>query len=103
MTPAQHASNTSTLLPPEGAKAEECTALPITRCEQRDATGAGIPLVRSYWRPSADELAALNRGAKVCFQVWGTNHPPVYIGVERVREDGSRDPSNALALVGEEG
>ena len=37
----------------------------------------------SAWLPTPEELAALNAGAPVYLFIWGTGHPPVYVGVKQ--------------------
>lgn len=88
MIPIQHPSNNAVLAAPPGVAASECRALAITRVQYPD----GMPAVRSYWRPSQAELAALAAGAVVQFECWGSTHPPIAIGVDGVEEaadDGS--------------
>lgn len=36
----------------------------------------------SAWLPTPAELAALNRGAPVYLHIFGSSHPPVYVGVK---------------------
>jgi len=79
MNPTQHSSNNDVLLPPPGAKVDECRALPITRVVYQPH---GLPGVVSYWRPSADELRLLNEGRAVYLSCCGHTHPPVAIGVD---------------------
>lgn len=35
----------------------------------------------SAWLPTPEELAALNAGAAVHLHIYGSSHPPVYVGV----------------------
>lgn len=49
-----------------------CGALPITRTHVGD-----LPAVVSYWRPSAEELAALKAGGIIALWVLGATMPPV--------------------------
>lgn len=79
MQPTQHRSNNRVLGAPEGWDQGElpCGALAIT-----DVDVHGIPAVMSFWRPSADELAALNAGGLVSLCVPGRSMPPAAIGVE---------------------
>ena len=37
----------------------------------------------SAWFPTPDELAALNNGAPVYLFIYGSGHPPVYVGVKQ--------------------
>jgi hypothetical protein len=62
----------------EGPK---CGALPVKRI--RDSQGTAW---WSAWRPSPDELAALNAGAHVCLCVSSANHPPVAVEVHHLEE-----------------
>ncbi len=45
-------------------------------------TEGGHLMMKSLWRPSTDELAALQNGAVVCLRVLGAGHPPVRLDVE---------------------
>lgn len=77
---------TRLLGPPPGWDNErdgDCGALPV-RIEQN---ARGWPATfTSYWRPSADDLAALNSGAHVRLTIVGHVHPPVAVSVERAEE-----------------
>jgi hypothetical protein len=75
----QHASNNAVLCAPADwdHSSVNCSALPITRTQV-----AGQPVMVSFWRPTAEELALLNAGHQVSLYVYGTTHPPVSIGVE---------------------
>lgn len=48
---------------------------------RRELDNEGIPMMTSAWIPSADDLAVLNKGGVVALTVFGTQHPPVYVGV----------------------
>lgn len=74
----QHPSNNGVLGAPKGWDQKElpCGALPITRAHVE-----GQAVMVSFWRPDADELAALNRGESVALWVYGEAHPVVAIGV----------------------
>lgn len=37
----------------------------------------------SAWLPTPAELAALNAGAPVYLFIYGSGHPPVYVGVKQ--------------------
>lgn len=80
MTPAQHVTNTGALGRPADTTADEVVGLPITRIKYEDGTDA----VRSFWRPTAEERAAIAAGALVSLDVWGRTHAPLYIGVDGV-------------------
>lgn len=73
----QHKTNTGILGRPKGVSTLDCEGLPITRVEFENTS-----VVFSYWRPTPEELAALNAGKSVRLGIWGMTHPPVYIGVE---------------------
>lgn len=78
MNRIQHPSNNAVL----GAPAEwdqqdlPCGALPVTRTQVD-----GFPVVVSFWRPTAEELAALNAGAALELSVIGHTMPPVSLDV----------------------
>lgn len=75
----QHPSNNAVLGAPKGWDQGElpCGALPITRI-----TEGGITQVVSFWKPNADELAALVAGKPVMLFVVGATMPPVALAVE---------------------
>lgn len=78
MNRIQHPSNNAVLGAPAGWDQGElpCGALPITRAECN-----GIPVVGSYWMPSAEELALLNAGHPLALWVVGRTMPPVSVEV----------------------
>lgn len=49
-------------------------------------TGSDTPVMVSTWRPSPDELKALNEGMPVVLRIVGRGHPPVMLGVAGVGE-----------------
>lgn len=73
----QHPSNNFVLGAPKGWDQKElpCGALPVTRTEVE-----GKPVMVSFWRPDAADLAALNRGEAVTLWVYGETHPVVAVG-----------------------
>ena len=79
MQKIQHRSNNGVLGAPAGWDQGElpCNALPVTRTHVGD-----LPAVVSYWRPDADELAALNAGGAIRLWVVGATMPPVMLDVE---------------------
>lgn len=79
MRRTQHPTNNAVLGAPAGWDQGElpCGALPITRTEVD-----GIPVVVSYWTPSAQELVALNAGKPVALWVVGQTMPPVALEVD---------------------
>lgn len=83
MEPVQFAGQTKVLGAPEGSPPGECAGLAV-RMAFID-TSAGVCL-QSFWKPSLEELAALNAGAHVRLTVHGLGHPPVWLDVERVQE-----------------
>lgn len=74
----QHPSNNAILGAPAGMPIDECAALPVTRIYYSD----GTPAVASFWKPTPDELALLNRGQAVRLTVLGGTHPPLVLGVD---------------------
>jgi len=79
MRATQHPSNNEVLGAPQGWVQDElpCSALPITR-----AYDGSVPTITSFWRPTAEELAALNAGALVALHIVGKSMPPAAIGVD---------------------
>lgn len=79
MNKTQHRSNNAVLGAPDGWDQSQlpCDALPVTKL-----LWDGLPAVVSYWRPTAEELAALNTGALVALSVVGHTMPPVALYVE---------------------
>jgi len=75
----QHPSNNFVLGAPKGWDQKElpCGALPVTSLDVE-----GKPAMVSFWRPDAEELAALNAGGTVALWVYGTTHPVVAVGVD---------------------
>ena len=59
----------------------ECVALPVKLSEVN-----GLPALTSYWKPTPEELAALNAGELVKFTIIGSGQPPVLLEVERCEE-----------------
>jgi len=79
MQKIQHQSNNGVLGAPAGWDQGElpCNALPITCTQVGD-----LPAVVSYWRPSTEELAALNARGAIRLWVVGASMPPVMLDVE---------------------
>ena len=69
-----HSSNNMLLAAPKGM--DNCAILPATMMIEDNQT-----IIASFWKPTAEELAALNANGHVTLYVWGTMHPPVAIGV----------------------
>jgi hypothetical protein len=74
-----HSTNNDVLGAPAGWDQKDLPvdALPITRTEVN-----GVPAVASFWKPTAEELAALNAGGSVSLWVLGETMPPVSLEVE---------------------
>lgn len=74
----QHPSNNAVLGAPQGWDQNNlpCNALPITRMECD-----GVPAVVSFWRPTGEELRALNEGQLIALWVVGQTMPPVALNV----------------------
>lgn len=51
---------------------ESCGTLPVL---VDDVADRDLPIHRSYWVPTAEELERLNAGQPVQLQVWGTQVP----------------------------
>lgn len=82
MRPTQHTSNNQVLGAPAHWEQDPtpCSALAITR-----GVEDGLPVVASFWRPSAEELAQLQAGALVRLSIVGNAMPPVRLDVEPTR------------------
>lgn len=78
MNKVQHPSNNKVLGAPQDwdQKRLPCGALAVTLSAVGDT-----PCVVSYWKPTPDELVALNCGQYVALHVVGTTMPPVAIEV----------------------
>lgn len=72
----QHPSNNFTMKAPKGCE-ESCSDLPMTVCQIE-----GLPVLVSFWQPTAEELQALANGGAVMLHVYGQMHPMVYLSVE---------------------
>ena len=79
MIRSQHASNNGVLGAPAGWDQAELpvSALPITRVDVE-----GRPAIMSFWRPTPEEIAAIQAGALVSLMVLGSNMPPVSLTVD---------------------
>jgi hypothetical protein len=78
MRVTQHPTNNRVIGAPKGWDQKEvpCGAVPVT-----DYVHEGLPVVITYWRPTAEEVAALARGEFLQLSVVGTSMPPVAIEV----------------------
>lgn len=54
-----------------------CDALAIV-----DQTVEGQPVMVSFWRPTAEEIAQLAAGGTVSLWIYGNRHPVVAMGVQ---------------------
>jgi hypothetical protein len=59
----------------------ECAALPAVIVQE-----SGAQYLRSYWKPSAEELCALHQGQVITLDIMGLKHPIVRVGVDQVEE-----------------
>lgn len=78
MKPVNHPSNTRTLQPPAGW---DQGGLPVEPLGITDQWVEGILCVWSFWRPDAEELAALNAGGYVVLSIVGRTMPPAAVMV----------------------
>lgn len=77
MNRSQHTSNNHVLGAPVGMNIDECSALPITVIQYTDTVG-----LRSFWKPTEEELKLLVAGSFVTIEILGSSHPPIIVGVE---------------------
>lgn len=90
MKPAQHPSTNGFLR--ANTENENVIDLPITRIRppgEDDETPKHLreTFVVSFWRPSAEELEALARGAFVQLTCYAPTHAPIWVGVDGVRQE----------------
>lgn len=65
--------------PPDWPKDQvDCHPLTVTMMDLDEVT----PVIKSYWKPSEQELQWLNEGAAVVLFVAGSGMPPVALSVE---------------------
>lgn len=72
----QHRSNNMILKSPDGMV--NCDTVPATLVFDSPTETR----VLTFWRPTQEELDALNKGHSVCMHVFGRAHPPVALTVE---------------------
>lgn len=72
----QHKSNNMILKGPEGVPNVETVPATLVFDSETETR------VLTFWRPTEEELAQLNRGHSICLHVLGRMHPPVSITVE---------------------
>ncbi len=76
----KHPSNTHTFGPPidyDRDRDPPIISIPATVAHENDA-----PVVRTFWKPTDLELAALRNGGTVCLTVMGESMPPVRLTVD---------------------
>jgi hypothetical protein len=61
----------------------ECASLPVFRSVEPQA-------FISCWRPSAEDLERLVRGASIWVWVFGNEHPPIAVSTENPFGEGTR-------------
>lgn len=76
----KHPSCNAVLGPARGDEAN-VVALPVYRGEEA-WEDREVPFNTSYWKPSAEELAALNAGGSIALTLLGRVHPPVRLEVQ---------------------
>lgn len=79
MNKCQHPFNNFVLGAPPGMTHEQCTALAVTKVIYEEGT-LGL---RSYWKPTPEELATLNTGGYICLEILGGVHPPVILTADK--------------------
>jgi len=88
MKPTHHPNCNDVLRKPADMTEEECRDLPICRSSE---------YVTSFWKPSSEELLALNDGGCVALSIMGATHPPLSVDTCRPYEKQTRiravDPS----------
>jgi hypothetical protein len=77
MKPTNHPHCNDVLRKPADMTDEECRDLPICR---------GSEYVTSFWKPSSEELIALNGGGCVALSIMGATHPPLSVDTCRPHE-----------------
>jgi hypothetical protein len=83
--PKSHPSNTRVLAAPAGW---DQSGLPIEPLGITDTSIHGVPCVWSFWKPDAEELAALVAGGSVVLSIVGRTMPPALLLVEVPAGDG---------------
>lgn len=84
MKPISHASNNRALQAPAGWHQ---SGLPVDPLCITDQVIEGVPCVWSFWKPDAEELAALNAGMPVILSLVGHTMPPALLMVEAIGID----------------
>jgi hypothetical protein len=76
------------------AKDGDCQALPVV-----DHLIGGSNYMRSYWRPTPAEMAALDEGGFVILDVRGQKHPVIAMGVEPIAPVPLESASRRIAIA----
>jgi hypothetical protein len=66
---------------PQGIRDDQCGTLRVHR-GVTDVGGDMIPISRSGWKPSEEDLARLNAGGLIYLDVFGMGHPMVSVNTE---------------------
>jgi hypothetical protein len=73
-------------------KSQGYIGLPVRDEKMVDGTtGDIVPTMTTAWFPDPAELAAINAGEAIHLRLFGSSHPPVYIGV------GNAEPHDQFA------
>jgi hypothetical protein len=82
MNPIKHPTNNFTFRAPEGM--DDCIDLHVTRVDEQSGKENF-----SFWKPTPEELAMLNANGCVALSVFGSGHPPVWVGVATLSQEAS--------------
>lgn len=80
MRPVEFEGQSLVMGPPTGTPQGKCGGLPMKIGKSN--TWPGAYTYTSYFKPSPEELAALNEGACVELCIHGLQHPPVAVNVD---------------------
>lgn len=75
MIPASFHESNHVLDKPEGMTRDQCEALSVCCCPDSN----GFPVVISCWKPTAEELAEIQRTGRVWLMIWGVTMPPACV------------------------
>lgn len=78
MNYVKHPTNNFTYTSPPDMR-DRCGDLSVTRTELN-----GDPCIKSYWKPSEEDIANILAGGHVCLHIIGRGMPPVMLSVELV-------------------
>jgi hypothetical protein len=76
MKPETFPQKNFTFGPPQGVSEQECGNLPCYRGKEE---GTNWPVIISAWKPSAEELAEINKTGIVWLQIYSNGMPPVSV------------------------